>query len=186
MFRPWREKTGRNLRACSAPALANGRSERIKLDKRYWTKVHSASAWPLANTQRMEQPVCASCGKQIKPTDGVGVTPINQGLIKNAPHPNAARLWLEWSLSEEGQNLLAQLGYAVVRQGIKAVEPEANLEGVKFLPRDDDFSKFNLIPERTKRWEATFAIQSIRVSATIRGIRLTTKPNCSNGCFPNR
>src|SRR5205807_4462274 len=88
--------------------------------------------------------------KQIKASDGVGVTPINQSLLKNAPHPNAAKLWLEWSLSEEGQQLLAQLGYAVVRQGIKAVEPEANLEGVKFLPRDEDFSKFGQIPERTK------------------------------------
>src|SRR5262249_11889965 len=45
--------------------------------------------------------------KQIKPSDGVGVTPINQGLVKNAPHPNAAKLWIEWSLSEEGQALLA-------------------------------------------------------------------------------
>jgi len=94
--------------------------------------------------------------KQIKPTDGVGLTPINQALLKNAPHPNAAKLWLEWSLSEEGQNLLAQQGYAVVRQGIKATEPEADLTGVKFLPRDDDFSKLNLIPERTKRWESIF------------------------------
>jgi iron(III) transport system substrate-binding protein len=94
--------------------------------------------------------------KQIKPSDGVGLTPINQSLIKYAPHPNAAKLWLEWSLSEEGQSLLSQLGYAVVRQGIKAKEPEANLEGVKFLPRDDDFTKFALIPERTKRWEAIF------------------------------
>jgi iron(III) transport system substrate-binding protein len=94
--------------------------------------------------------------KQIKASDGVGVTPINQSLLKNAPHPNAAKLWIEWNLSEEGQSLLAQQGYAVVRQGVKAVRPEADLEGVKFLPRDDDVTKFNLIPERTKRWESIF------------------------------
>lgn len=91
--------------------------------------------------------------KQIKAADGVGVTPIGQSLVKNAPHPNAAKLWIEWSLSEEGQNLLAQQGFGVARKGVKAVEPEASLEGVKFLPRDDDFTKFQLIPERTKRWE---------------------------------
>ena len=94
--------------------------------------------------------------KQIKPSDGVGVTPIGQSLIKNAPHPNAAKLWIEWSLSNEGQQVLAQQGYAVVRKGVKAVEPEANLEGVKFLPRDDDNTKLKLIPERTKRWDDLF------------------------------
>jgi iron(III) transport system substrate-binding protein len=94
--------------------------------------------------------------KQIDPSDGVGVTPIGQSLLKNAPHPNAAKLWIEWSLSDEGQNLLAQQGYAVVRKGVKAAEPEANLEGVKFLPRDDDNTKLQLIPERTKRWDALF------------------------------
>jgi iron(III) transport system substrate-binding protein len=94
--------------------------------------------------------------KQIKTSDGVGVTPIGQSLIKNAPHPNAAKLWIEWSLSEEGQSLLAQQGYAVVRKGIQAKEPEANLEGVNFLPRDDDVTKLQLIPERTKRWDTLF------------------------------
>lgn len=94
--------------------------------------------------------------KQIDPSDGVGVTPIGQSLIKNAPHPNAAKLWIEWSLSEEGQNLLSQQGYAVVRKGIKASVPEASLEGVKFLPRDDDVTKLKLIPERTKRWDQLF------------------------------
>ncbi|HEV7664668.1 MAG TPA: hypothetical protein VGQ62_14110, partial [Chloroflexota bacterium] len=94
--------------------------------------------------------------KQIKPDDGVGVTPINQGLLKNAPHPNAAKLWIEWSLSEEGQTLLAQQGYAAVRKGLKAVEPEADLTGVKILPRDDDPETFKLLGDRTKRWETVF------------------------------
>ncbi|HEY0581800.1 MAG TPA: extracellular solute-binding protein [Chloroflexota bacterium] len=94
--------------------------------------------------------------KQIKPEDGVGVTPINQGLVKNAPHPNAARLWIEWSLSEEGQTLLAQQGYAAVRKGLKAAEPEADLTNVKVLPRDDDPENFKLLGDRTKRWESVF------------------------------
>ncbi len=94
--------------------------------------------------------------KQIKASDGVGLTPIGQSLLQHAPHPNAAKLWIEWSLSEEGQTLLAAQGNAVARKGVKAVEPEASLEGVKFLPRDDDFTKFKLIPERTKRWDQIF------------------------------
>jgi iron(III) transport system substrate-binding protein len=94
--------------------------------------------------------------KQIKPADGIGLTPINQGLIKNAPHPNAAKLWIEWSLSEEGQKALAEQGYAAVRQGFTASEPEADLTGVKILPRDDDPATFALLGDRTKRWSDIF------------------------------
>jgi len=94
--------------------------------------------------------------KLLKPQDGVGITQINQSMIKNAPHPNAAKLWIEWSLSLEGQELLAAQGYATVRKGMKVAEPEANLEGVKFLPRDDDPETFRILGDRTKRWEEVF------------------------------
>ena len=94
--------------------------------------------------------------KLLKPQDGVGITQINQSIIKNAPHPNAAKLWIEWSLSEEGQTILAEQGYATVRKGMKVAEPEASLEGVKFLPRDDDPETFKILGDRTKRWEDVF------------------------------
>ena len=94
--------------------------------------------------------------KQLKPSDGVGITQISQSLIKSAPHPNAAKLWIEWSLSDEGQTLLAAQGYAAVRKGLKAMEPEADLSGVKILPRDDDPETFKLLGDRTKRWENVF------------------------------
>jgi iron(III) transport system substrate-binding protein len=94
--------------------------------------------------------------KQIKPEEGIGITPINQALIKNAPHPNAAKLWIEWSLSEEGQKVLADQGYSPVRKGVETTQPEASLVGVKFLPRDDDPETFKLLGDRTKRWEDIF------------------------------
>lgn len=37
----------------------------------------------------------------------VGLTPV--GLVKNAPHPNAARVLLDWLLSKEGQQVLIEL-----------------------------------------------------------------------------
>jgi iron(III) transport system substrate-binding protein len=121
------------------------------LDRGEYAIYLSGGHTDLISNRRAGAPV-----KQIVPSDGVGVTPIGQSLLKNAPHPNAAKLWIEWSLSVEGQTLLAQQGYAVVRKGVRASEPEANLEGVKFLPRDDDNTKLQLIPERTKRWEDLF------------------------------
>jgi hypothetical protein len=59
-------------------------------------------------------------------------------------------------LTEEGQTALAGVGYAPVRQGVKAPEPEADMTGVKFLPRDDDAAGFAELGERTKRWETLF------------------------------
>ncbi|MFN0070020.1 MAG: ABC transporter substrate-binding protein [Chloroflexota bacterium] len=91
--------------------------------------------------------------KQIRPADGVGVTQISQALIKGAPHPNAAKLWIEWNLSEEGQKSIASVGLGPVRKGVKAGEPEASLEGAKILPRDDTPEAFTQLGDRVKRWE---------------------------------
>jgi len=94
--------------------------------------------------------------KYVKLADGVGISQNAQALIKNAPHPNAARLWLEWSLSEEGQQELAKQGDGPVRKGVRATEPEADLEGVALLPRIDTPEQFKEIGERTKKYEQIF------------------------------
>jgi iron(III) transport system substrate-binding protein len=36
-------------------------------------------------------------------TEGVPITPYGTGLAAGAKHPNAARLWLDWNLSDDGQ-----------------------------------------------------------------------------------
>jgi iron(III) transport system substrate-binding protein len=109
-----------------------------------------------AHTDVIAQRLAGAPIKQIKPEEGIGITPINEGLLKNAPHPNAAKLWMEWSLSQEGQQLLADQGYGPVRQGIKPTQPEADLAGIKFLPRDDDPATFALLGDRSKRWQDAF------------------------------
>ena len=53
------------------------------------------------------------------------------------PHPHAAALLIDWTLSEEGQSLLAGLGYVVARKGVKQSLP-ALLEKESFLA-DPDF-----------------------------------------------
>jgi iron(III) transport system substrate-binding protein len=94
--------------------------------------------------------------KQVRPAEGIGLTPTAQSLIKNAPHSNAAKLWIDWSLSEKGQQLLGDLGYGPVRQGINPKLPEASLANTKILPRDDDAAGFQSLEERTKRWTDLF------------------------------
>jgi iron(III) transport system substrate-binding protein len=94
--------------------------------------------------------------KYVKLADGVGISQNAQSLIKGAPHPNAAKLWLEWSLSEEGQQALARVGQGPIRKGVRAQEFEADLDGVTLLPRIDTPEQFKEIGERTKRYERIF------------------------------
>jgi iron(III) transport system substrate-binding protein len=94
--------------------------------------------------------------KYVKLADGVGISQNAQSLIKNAPHPNAARLWLDWSLSEDGQQALAKQGDGPVRKGVKAVEFEADLDGVALLPRIDTPEQFKEIADRTRKYERIF------------------------------
>lgn len=42
--------------------------------------------------------------------EGVPVTVFSAGITKGAPRPNAARLFLDWALSREGQALMVELG----------------------------------------------------------------------------
>jgi iron(III) transport system substrate-binding protein len=58
-------------------------------------------------------------------------------LARHAPHPHAAALLIDWTLSEEGQSMMAKLGYIVARRGIKQTTP-ALLEKDAILA-DPDF-----------------------------------------------
>lgn len=58
-------------------------------------------------------------------------------LARHAPHPHAAALLIDWTLSEEGQSLLASLGYVVARKGVKQ-SVAALLEKESFFA-DPDF-----------------------------------------------
>ncbi|MFN0072860.1 MAG: ABC transporter substrate-binding protein, partial [Chloroflexota bacterium] len=94
--------------------------------------------------------------KFIRPEEGVAVTPISVTVVKNAPHPNAAKLFANWILSEEGQTAVASSGSTPVRTGIRAKAPEYGIDGVKILPRDDQESDPDRAAELTKIWERIF------------------------------
>ena len=97
--------------------------------------------------------------KYLKMQDGAAWTYSSLLNIVNQPHPNAARLFIEWVLSEEGQLIMSEQGYGAVRQGIKAVHPEADMNGVVFLPRDSTPEADALIgtdAERSARWDEIF------------------------------
>jgi iron(III) transport system substrate-binding protein len=65
-------------------------------------------------------------------TDTAFAFPHVISIAKNAPHPNAAKVFIDWYLSEDGQNALVKAGRIPVRPGIKT-KPEGLLEGFKDL-----------------------------------------------------
>ena len=59
-------------------------------------------------------------------------------LARHAPHPPAAALFMDWALSEEGQNMITTFGRVVARKGVQQrfpelVEKESFLVDVEFI-----------------------------------------------------
>ena len=80
----------------------------------------------------------------------------NMVIPKGAPHPNAAKLWIEWEASKEGQQVKAELGSeVVVRKDVPTKEKWLSLEtagpwaGVTFADR---LTKQNEMGEQVKKY----------------------------------
>jgi iron(III) transport system substrate-binding protein len=122
------------------------------------TVVRGEQAMLLTATSRnaIEQKNKGAPVKFIKPAEGLAITPINIGVVKDAPHANAAKLFVDWILSDEGQEASASAGDSPARIGAKAAYPESDLTGQKILPRDDAESGTQAETERMKAWGKLF------------------------------
>jgi iron(III) transport system substrate-binding protein len=71
------------------------------------------------------------------------------GLVRHAPHPNAARLFIDFALSEEGQTVFRKAGYIPANPKIPAGYPDTK-------PQDGGYKSFLLTPENAgphyKEW----------------------------------
>jgi iron(III) transport system substrate-binding protein len=77
----------------------------------------------------------------IWPKEGVPREPWTAGILKRAPHPNAAKLFLEYLLSQEGQTLYAKaMGWSSARSDV----PRSELTGA---PAETKALKSGLTPE---------------------------------------
>ncbi len=81
------------------------------------------------------------------PVDWVKLEPVIQavnplGIVKDAPHPNAAKLLVEFILSKEGQEVLKQASYIPAHPDVDASD-----SGLK--PRGGNFETFVILPEAT-------------------------------------
>lgn len=92
--------------------------------------------------------------RMVLPPEGVPIAPSAAGIPKSAAHPNAARLFLGWSLSEEGQRqwIESRGGFSMLRN---APLPDGVAGAVPlWLP---DFTEFDTLREPwTREWNALF------------------------------
>ncbi len=54
----------------------------------------------------------------IVPREGIAYVRLDNGMLKNAPHPNAARLFMNYYVSEENQTLVGSMGLVPVTKGV--------------------------------------------------------------------
>ena len=70
----------------------------------------------------------------VWPSEGVPSEPWTSAILKRAPHPNAARLFLDFLLSREGQSLYVQtMGWVSARPDVAPPEFREMPQGVKTL-----------------------------------------------------
>ena len=86
--------------------------------------------------------------------EGVPVTVFCAGIAKGAAHPNAAKLFLDWALSPEGQALMVELGSfsalarAPMPQGVDAAAIKT------WYPDDEEIAK--IFTSWTEDWNKTY------------------------------
>ncbi len=114
-----------------------------------------------------QRPVCFTCYahhfpprmKQGAPiqsllTEGVGEIGGSAGVLKGAPHPNAALLWVRWAVSEEGQKVYAQAGETPAHPKVEPLEKIR--PATAHMLTIDDVKEF---PRYEKMWKEIFQIR---------------------------
>lgn len=94
--------------------------------------------------------------KQGAPVDWVGLEPAIVALhpismVEKAPHPNAARLFIDFALSDEGQKIFIQRGRESAKPGLK---PEGYPVNLKVAPSRVQLAE--KLAEYTRQYEALF------------------------------
>jgi iron(III) transport system substrate-binding protein len=95
-------------------------------------------------------------GAPIQPlmTEGVGEVGGSAMVMKGAPHPNAALLWVRWAVSEEGQKVYAQAGETPAHPKVEPLEKTRPT--TPYMLTIDDVREF---PKYEKIWKEIFQIR---------------------------
>lgn len=97
----------------------------------------------------------------VMPSDGLPATPLVVGAVTKAPHPEAAKLFIDWAASNRGQKWYQDhpnLIYGSVRTDAPPMKTGAKLSDFKLLfPSDyDDYAKMR--DTFTREWNAMLGL----------------------------
>ena len=93
----------------------------------------------------------------VYPTDGALLMVSPSGIPKNAPSPNAAKLYMEFLLSKEAGEVQVQTHSLSVVKGVAALPGAKPLEQIKVVrPTEDEITKG--IPEVKEKFRDTFGV----------------------------
>ncbi len=98
--------------------------------------------------------------KILYPQEGFALLPQSTFIVKAAPHPNAAKLWINFILSEQGQNIVSRREALISgRSGFRSPVPDIvpELGSVKVIKVDWKAMTLERIKEYRSEWEKIFA-----------------------------
>jgi len=72
----------------------------------------------------------------VYPTEGAPAVPLNGVVMKEAPHPNAARLFIDFLFSREGQQLFVDYGFRSLHPDVREPAGHKPFADIKMLHTD--------------------------------------------------
>jgi len=95
-------------------------------------------AFVIANLKKEGKPV-----ELILPSEGSSYELEANALMKGAKHPNNAKKFLDWAISDEAMKLYAKWKVGVTKPGIRAREDLPAIENIKLIPMDFEWQANN-------------------------------------------
>jgi iron(III) transport system substrate-binding protein len=92
----------------------------------------------------------------VKETDPILVNLAPVGVAAKAPHPNAAKLFMNYSISKEGQGILQKARRASARLDVPPLVPDMDPRKLKLVPLDPEIPTN---PEHVKDFRRTFGLK---------------------------
>jgi iron(III) transport system substrate-binding protein len=101
--------------------------------------IGASFAFVIANLKKEGKPV-----EMVLPAEGSAYELEANALMKGAKHPNNAKKFLDWAISDEAMKLYAKWKIGVTKPGIPPSRPDLpTLEEIKLIPMDFDWQSAN-------------------------------------------
>jgi iron(III) transport system substrate-binding protein len=101
--------------------------------------IGASFAFVIANLKKEGKPV-----QMVLPSEGSAYELEANALMKGAKHPNNAKKFLDWAISDEAMNLYAKWKVGVTKPGIPPARPDLpKLSDIKLIPMDFNWQSAN-------------------------------------------